>query len=306
MRFCLNASGLIRLGLGLAAALGCLLAHLPNASGAEKRPKEEKPVITAESVLREAQTAYGRGDKAQALSLINKAVQMAPDNSRVFFARARYHSGQGESAKAVEDFDKVLKLDPSDADSYQLRAIEHFLLSHIADAVTDFNQYVTLVPSHAPYDWQRGIALYYGDKFAEGRQQFEQHQTVNAQDVENAAWHYFCISRLEGPEKARVLLLPVSADSRVPMMEIYALLQGSGSEEKIMAAAAAGNPSPATLNRQLFYAHLYLALYYEAHKDAQKSAEHTEKAAALASKDDYMGKVALVHAKLRKQEKKRK
>ena len=284
----------------------CWIGNFPFAQAAERRPKPEKPAVTVESVLRDAQNAYGRGDRPQALSLINKAAQMAPDNSRPYFARARYYSGQGESAKAIEDFDRVLRLDASDVDSYQLRAIEHFHQGHIADAITDFNQYVTLMPSHAPYDWQRGIALYYGDKFVEGRLQFEQHQTVNSQDVENAAWHYFCVCRLEGSDKARALLLPVLSDSRVPMMEIYALLQGTGSEDKVMAAAAAGNPSPTTLNRQLFYAHLYLALYFEVTKDPQKSADHTEKAAALATKDDYMGRVGLVHAKLRKVEKKHK
>lgn len=290
--------------LGACVALGvCLVCGVGEA--ADKKPKPEKVEPKADYLLGQAQSAYAKGDRPQALSLINKAIQLEPDNPRPYFARARYFSGQGDSAKAVEDFDKVLKLNPADFDSYKLRGIEHFILGHIADAVNDFNQYVLVVPRSGPYEWQRGIALYYSDKFAEGRLQFEQHQTVNSQDVENAAWHYFCVARQEGPDKARSLLLPIAADGRVPMMEVYALLAGKGTAEAVLEAATANNPSPTTRNRQLFYAHLYLGLYYEVNKEAAKSEDHIQKAVQLAAKEDYMGKVALVHAKLRKLSKKK-
>src|SRR6266853_660464 len=56
--------------------------------------------------------------------------------------------------------------------------------------------------------------------------QFELHQTVNDNDVENAVWHYLCVARLAGVEKAHASLIRIQRDSRVPMMAVYALFGG--------------------------------------------------------------------------------
>ncbi|HAM73137.1 MAG TPA: hypothetical protein DCM86_15990 [Verrucomicrobiales bacterium] len=276
-----------------------MLGAAPNGL-AETKKKEPKPIVTAASVLEEAQLAYARGDRANAMSLINKAIHLEPNNSRGYFARARLESTQGNPEKALEDYNKVIALDPSSGDVYQLRGLTHFELGHPVDAVQDFNHYLTLSPDQIPHHWQRGIAYYYCDRYAEGRRQFELHQEVNPQDVENAAWHFFCVARVEGVEKARALLLPVTLDSRVPMMQILALLAGKATPDDVIAAATAGNPTQATRQRQLFHAHLYLGLYHEVMKEEKQSREHIAQAVELAAKGDYMGIVAKVHSKLRK------
>lgn len=276
-----------------------LVLGSPGIQAAEK-PKPSKAVPTAASILDEAQAAYAKKDLSQAMTLINKAMKLEPRNARTYFARARLYSSQGESEKAIQDFDRVIELDPSATDVLQLRGIERFRQGHAADAVRDFNNYLAANPNQTPYHWQRGIAFYYTDQFTEGRQQFEIHQTVNPQDVENAAWHFFCVARLEGVDKAREALLPVSQDTRVPMAQIHALLSGRGTPEQVLDAARIGNPSPQILDRNLFYAHLYLGLYFEVMKDDKTSRDHIEKAVRYAPKDDYMGSVARVHAKVRK------
>jgi lipoprotein NlpI len=267
---------------------------------AAEKSKPSKAVPTAASILDEAQTAYAKKDVSQAMNLINRAMKLEPRNPRPYFARARLYSSQGDSEKAIQDFDRVLELDPTSTDVLQLRGIERFRQGHAADAVRDFNSYLTAVPNQTPYHWQRGIAFYYTDQFAEGRRQFEMHQSVNPQDVENSAWHFFCIARVDGADKAREALLPVSQDTRVPMAQIYALLAGQGTPEQVLEAARIGNPSPLVLDRNLFYAHLYLGLYFEALKQDKLSREHIEKAVHYAPKDDYMASVARVHAKVRK------
>ena len=72
------------------------------------------------------------------------------------------------------------------------------------------------------------------------------------------------VARLSGLAKARASLLPITNDSRVPMMQIYALFAGKAKPDDVLAAAKAGTPTAAQLRRQLFYANLYLGLYYEA------------------------------------------
>lgn len=172
-----------------------------------------------------------------------------------------------------------------------------FFQAKIAESIAAFDKLIELQPEAKPHLWQRGLALYYADKFKEGREQFETHQTVNTADVENAAWHFLCVARLEGVEGARKNFIPIEGDSRVPMREVHQLFAGKGSVEAVMKAAEAGDE--AERRNQLCYAHLYLGLYFEAMKDEAKAKEHMVKSAKDYSMDHYMGETARVHLKVR-------
>ncbi|MDB6138278.1 MAG: hypothetical protein JWO94_1350 [Verrucomicrobiaceae bacterium] len=173
-----------------------------------------------------------------------------------------------------------------------------FLDAKISESIAAFDKVIELRPEAKPQLWQRGLALYYADKFAEGRAQFEAHQTVNKADVENAAWHFLCVARLEGVESARKHLIPIEGDTRVPMKEVYELFAGRGTEAAVLEAAANG-PGAYETRTQLCFAHLYLGLYYEALKDTAKAKEHMLKAANDYCTELYMGQVARVHLKVR-------
>ncbi len=160
-----------------------------------------------------------------------------------------------------------------------------------------FDKLAEARPELVPGLWQRGIALYYAERFAEGRKQFELHRTVNPNDVENPAWHYLCVARASTPEQAREAMLPVGQDSRVPMRQILALFKGDGSAENVLVTASRGDGK--TLRNQLCYAHLYLGLYAEARGDVELAKKHILLAAGPFSMDHYMGRVAKVHAQLR-------
>ena len=164
--------------------------------------------------------------------------------------------------------------------------------------LADFDKFIELVPQQAPYHWQRGIAYYYAGRFEDGRKQFELHQTVNPNDVENAVWHFLCVARESSVEKARTMLMPIKGDARIPMMEVHALFAGKAKPEDVLKAASTDGTPKLQLNRQLFYAHLYLGLYFEVMGDETKATEHI-KAAVQYGTDDYMGDVARVHLHLR-------
>jgi lipoprotein NlpI len=160
-----------------------------------------------------------------------------------------------------------------------------------------FDQLVVAVPGAEPELWQRGLALYYAERYADGQKQFERHKTVNPNDVENPAWHFLCVARLKGAAAAREALLPVGEDRRVPMKEILDLYAGKCEPAAVLAAAEQGDGE--ARRNQLCYAHLYLGLYFEALGDAEKAREHITQAAGPFRMDHYMGKVAVMHAKLR-------
>ncbi len=182
------------------------------------------------------------------------------------------------------------------------RGTEHFFAGRIVESLADWDLVVKLVPQRAPHHWQRGISLYYAGRYEDGVAQFETHQTVNPQDVENAVWHFLCAVRAKGGsvKLAREKYIPITRDTRVPMKEIHALFAGTGSPEAVLAAANADQTDPARLRNHLCYAHLYLGLYYEALGKTKESAEHMEKAAVDFKMDHYMGKVAQVHHKVRR------
>lgn len=263
-------------------------------------PAAETPSIDGQ--LRAAEAAFKKKDYREAIAVADKVIAGKPSDFRIYFLRARAHEELKQYDKAVPDLDEGLKLNPKATMGYQFRGAQHFRLGNFAQSVADFDKYLELAPDQAPYHWQRGISLYYAKRFEDGRKQFELHQTVNPNDVENAVWHFLCVTRASGLEKARAALIPIERDARVPMMQIHALFAGKAKVEDVLAAAKAGELSAATLDNQLFYTHLYLGLYFEAIGDAKLAREHIFKAATGFTADHYMGDVARVHAQvLRKQ-----
>lgn len=176
-------------------------------------------------------------------------------------------------------------------------AVQRFFAAQPVESARVFDRLVAAMPGAEPELWQRGLALYYAERFDDGAEQFELHRTVNPNDVENAAWHFLCVARLAGPQAARARLLPVGEDDRVPMREIIDLYAGRCEPADVLAAADRG--AAEERRNQLCYAHLYLGLFFEASGDAAKAREHMMQAAGPFSMNHFMGKVAVVHCRLR-------
>ena len=91
------------------------------------------------------------------------------------------------------------------------------------------------------------------------------------EDVENAAWHYLCNARATNPKKARGELIPVTRDARVPMKQVLELFAGRLKPQDVLDAAEKADLKDEPLKEARFYAHLYVALYYESEGDAKKA-----------------------------------
>ena len=186
------------------------------------------------------------------------------------------------------------------------RGTEHFFAGRIKQSLEDWDRVVDLVPQRAPHHWQRGIALYYAGRYQDGVAQFESHQTVNGTDVENAVWHFICAVRTKNGsvQKAREKMYPFAGDRRVPLREVHDLFKGTGSEQKVLAAANEDKSDKLRHRNHLCYAHLYLGLYYEAVGKDEKARRHMRMAAVDYKMDHYMGRVAQIHHSLRSTQKK--
>src|SRR5207244_2311080 len=137
-----------------------------------------------------------------------------PKDFRVLFLRGQAYDGAKDYSRALADYTAGLQLKADVPFGYQNRGALYFRLGRFAESVADFDTYLELLPDQAPHHWQRGISLYYAGRYEDGRKQFELHQTVNAQDVENAVWHFLCVTRASGLPQARAALIPIHGDGR--------------------------------------------------------------------------------------------
>ncbi|HMC63788.1 MAG TPA: tetratricopeptide repeat protein, partial [Gemmataceae bacterium] len=222
------------------------------------------PADAGPALLRAAKNALAKGELDRALTLVDKSISKDPKNAEAYLVRGIIHESQQRHKEAVADFDQAIKLDRKLAEAYQRRGQEHFKLGHIKESIDDFDRYLELQPEKAPGHWQRGISYYYAGRFDEGRKQFAAYENVDTNDVENAVWHFICYARVVGLEKARTSMLKIGFDKRVPLMKVYDLFAGKAKPEDVLAAVKEAKPSREELKSRLFYANLYLGLYYEA------------------------------------------
>jgi lipoprotein NlpI len=233
-----------------------------------------------------------------AVLLVLGASREDPMDARKHFQAGQVHEEKGRHAEAIADFDKCLELDPKFAAAYDHRGSEQFKLGKVAESLADFDRFLKLEPRAAAGHWKRGISLYYVRRFEDGKKQFEGYQTTDANDVENAVWHFLCNARANGLQKARAGMLKIGKDQRVPMMEVYGLYKGELKPADVLAAAEAGDVSPDMRKIRRFYAHLYLGLYHDATGDRARALEHLTQAAGPYRIGHYMGDVAHVHEEL--------
>ena len=166
---------------------------------------------------------------------------------------------------------------PKFTEAYHLRGCVQFKLGKFSESVADFDKYLEKNPNASRSHWQRGISCYYAGKYDEGRQQFEGYQTFDSNDVENAVWRFMCQAKKDDIAKCRKDMLKIGDDQRVPMKEVYDLFMGK-IEPKDVLAAAKERKTVRDQDSPLFYAHLYLGLYFETMGDKKQALEHLNKA----------------------------
>jgi lipoprotein NlpI len=234
----------------------------------------------------------------EALKLVNEAIKKNPKNAEALSLRASLYERSDKYAEAIGDWNKVLELDKDDAPAYQSRGLVQFKAGKINESIADFDKYIELKPAAKISHWQRGISYYYAKRYDDGRKQFEGYQDFDSNDVENAVWRFMCMVRADGIDKARKAILKIGDDKRVPMRQVYDLYKGDLKPADVMAAANGTKGTAAQRNSQLFYAHLYVGIYFDLLGDKKKAFEHLNKATEDHRIGHYMWDVARVHRDL--------
>ena len=224
---------------------------------------------------------------------------LAEDPARLV-AQAQTSADSGQPARAVKLASQAIEQDAKLASAYYVRGRAYFQAGEIKKSVVDFDKYIQMRPDRESRQWERGIALYYAGEYQRGADQFKLYQTFHDNDVENSTWRYLCLAKVSGFEKARETMLPIKNDRRVPMMQIYDLYRGKLKPDEVLAACRVGEPTKAALAGRLFYARLYLGLYYDSIGEKELARRYLLMAAdehkATTTINRYMYDVARVHA----------
>lgn len=239
------------------------------------------------------------------LALTPAVPAVADETTPDLLAQAQEAANQGKHDVSVSLLDRLIERNPTAADAFYVRGREQFRRAKFQESLADFDKFVELRPKLASRQWERGITCYYAGEFKRGADQFALYQTYHDNDVENSVWRYLCMARTDGVEKARAAILPIKNDPRVPMMAVYDLYRGRLRPEDVLAAAQTGAAEGDQLSSQLFYARLYVGLYFEAAGEKDSARKYLVLAADehgdTQGVNRYMWDVARVHAdRLRK------
>lgn len=257
------------------------------------------PAAQPQDTLRDASEALRSGDPARAVQIATALIERSDDSAGdARWIRGNALEALGEYASAADDYRQLAVQQPSEPRLFLALGSARFKSGDIAGSIEAFDSASELEPSLGPQLWQRGISHYYAKRYADGVRQFETHRTVNPEDVENSVWHFLCAAAIDGPEQARMGLIPVSRDGRIPMKEILELYRGDGSPGTVLEVAKRARDDGRG-GSPVFYAHLYLGLYFEAMGDSGQSKEHIDEAVGFDLQRNYMWQVARIHQGLR-------
>jgi lipoprotein NlpI len=286
----------------LAAAMLSSGGVSPRLAADEKDAQKERDLARLADEIEAAMKAKKFAD---AIALAKKAAELDPKNPGFPYAAGTAALKLRRNDEAAKALTEVLKLEPKFAPAYDQRGDANLKLGKFKEAVADFDEYLELTKDRkaAANHWRRGLALYYAGRFKDGAAQFGAAEGDAREDVENSAWHYLCNARATSPKKAREELIPVTKDARVPMKQVLELFAGKLKPQGVIDAAEKSGLKGEGLKEARFYAHLYVALYYESEGDEKKCREHLTEAVEKYKIGHYMWDVAAAHLKLLKEKK---
>ena len=260
------------------------------------------PGFAAEEVelLREAESKYRQRRYNEAAELASQAIERDGPSVAAYRLRSAAFESLRRFDDAIADVDRWIKLRPETPEAYQARGTLQFKAGHIRASIADFDRFLELRPERKPHHWQRGISYYYAGEYKKGVRQFELHKTVNAQDVENAVWHYLCKARVDGVDAARSELIDITGDSRPWAMKVYHMFQGKLDPQQVLQHAERTSGTEAERRNNLFYAHLYVGLFHESASRPEEALRHITIAVKKYPSPHYMGDVARVHLGLKR------
>ncbi len=103
----------------------------------------------------------------EALTIIDEAIEVDPDNSAAFTIRAEINVEGEKLEDAIKDASRAIKLDQKNTAALMVRARIYSVQEELEKALEDINQVLEIQPLQTQGLWMRGIILSQQQKFSE-------------------------------------------------------------------------------------------------------------------------------------------
>ncbi|MBI3466277.1 MAG: tetratricopeptide repeat protein [Planctomycetes bacterium] len=275
----------------------------------QRKPREAAELATKaieqkadylEAYVVRARARRQLGQMAEAIEDLTRAIELRPTGA-LYLTRGDFHSALDRHAEAIADFDRAIEMEPKSMTGYRYRGRERFKAGEVEKSIADFDRAIAVEPEHENEFWERGLSRYYVGQFAQAQKSFEDYHKVGPDDIENGLWRMLSQAEVEGLSAAQKALFKYEPKQRPPFPLLYDLYAGKSKPEDVLEHATDGAIGEAGLRTRLFYAHLYLGMWFVANHDRETAIAHLEKAVALRS-TDYMWYVARHQLRLLKRE----
>jgi tetratricopeptide (TPR) repeat protein len=155
-----GSKGPVSLATALRACRTFAVALLVAAAGAlGTAAAAESNGKAVDDLARQAQMAMSKGKPEDAIPLLRKAIDMAPERADLYMLRSRARDGSGKFDAALDDATKYIELEPKDAYGYLNRARIYLSLEKPESALQDANKAIELEPNE-PDGYYRRADVY--------------------------------------------------------------------------------------------------------------------------------------------------
>jgi lipoprotein NlpI len=213
-----------------------------------------------------------------------------------YYNRGRIQEVLSNFEEAYADYNALLRIKPDHIQGLFLRGDMSLRMGRFAEAIADYDLSLQLNPKLEARHWKRGIAYYFAGRYEDGRRQFEKCRTAETNDVENTLWHFACVARAAGLEKARAALFTVEPDPRLPlnqaMLQLHAVYSGATRPEELLASTPGLDATFEKATERAIYTSFFLGLYYEVTGQPAKALECFEKTDRLTRRGHNFGDLA--------------
>jgi tetratricopeptide (TPR) repeat protein len=95
-----------------------------------------------------AEAYIAQGDKERALADYNSAIELAPENAKLYYNRALFYAAQADGQAALRDFNTGLSINPKFVAALQQRAKIYLTQANFGGALADYSEAVRLQPKN--------------------------------------------------------------------------------------------------------------------------------------------------------------
>ena len=127
---------------------------------------------SADDYYQEAVQHFQRGEFGLAITYIDKAIELCPDQAVHFYLRSQTNRELKRYEAALDDATKAIELDPIKAAHHFIRGQVNHDLNRTMDALRDFTTSIRLVLDKAFYYYSRGEVNYELDKYEDALSDF--------------------------------------------------------------------------------------------------------------------------------------